>query len=84
MKPLLAEWDWQLDARCRGLATDMFFSSEHDAGAQHAEREETAKGICRACTVRRRCLRHALSFGETHGIWGATTPRERRQLTGDR
>jgi WhiB family redox-sensing transcriptional regulator len=43
-------------------------------------REARAKAICRECPVRRECLEHALSVGETHGIWGGLNEAERRGL----
>jgi len=41
---------------------------------------EPAKRICRGCPVRAECLSHALEHGENDGIWGATSPRQRRAL----
>jgi WhiB family transcriptional regulator, redox-sensing transcriptional regulator len=78
--PRSLERDWQLRARCRGLATELFFASEQDKGARQAEREQLAKAVCRSCPVRRHCLAHALKTNEAYGIWGATTPTERRRL----
>lgn len=37
-----------------------------------------AKAICATCPVQPECLTAGL--GEHHGIWGGTTPRERRKL----
>jgi WhiB family redox-sensing transcriptional regulator len=39
-----------------------------------------AQRICGECPVRLRCLRYALENDEQQGVWGGTTPRERRQL----
>jgi hypothetical protein len=37
-----------------------------------------AKDVCAACLVRERCLEYALRSGETWGIWGGLTARERK------
>ena len=39
-----------------------------------------AKGICASCPVTASCLASALRSGEAAGIWGGTTPEERRTL----
>lgn len=38
-----------------------------------------AKAMCRRCPITSRCLEWALETG-VHGVWGATTERERRAL----
>ncbi|WP_245906468.1 WhiB family transcriptional regulator [Mycolicibacterium palauense] len=78
------DWQWQLRARCRGLSTDIFFAADHSIGASRLRHEEQAKQVCRACPVRQECLAHAVDNDEQHGIWGALTPRERRQSRPDR
>lgn len=40
---------------------------------------EEAKSICRMCPVRKICLAYAV-HNEPHGVWGGTTPMERREL----
>jgi hypothetical protein len=37
-----------------------------------------ALAICGCCPVRGACLATALDVGECDGVWGGTTPRERR------
>lgn len=39
-----------------------------------------AKRICAACPVREECLAHALACNERYGIWGGTTPFDRRKM----
>lgn len=39
-----------------------------------------AKAVCRKCPVLDQCLLFALETDERHGIWGATTVRDRRRL----
>ncbi len=71
--------DWQRHARCRGMPTEIFFVADGERGRRKAAREEYAKRICRACPVCRECLCYAVEFAEPHGVWGATTPRERAE-----
>ena len=36
--------------------------------------------LCGTCSVQGPCLAWALQVGDCHGVWGATTPRERRAM----
>lgn len=74
----VVDLEWQQRARCRGLPTEIFFASDGERGSRRAAYEERAKEFCRCCAVRRECLSYALASFESFGIWGATTPRERR------
>lgn len=64
---------WEDFANCLGMDGDLFFP---DRGASTRKAKET----CRGCVVREDCLDYALANGETHGIWGGTSERERRRL----
>lgn len=70
--------DWVAQGACRKYDPELFFPvSTVGPGAQDAE---LAKAVCRTCPVQNECLRWALRAGEAHGVWGATTPEERRFL----
>jgi WhiB family redox-sensing transcriptional regulator len=62
------------------MPADIFFPPDHESRIRRAEREQAAKRICQACTVRQMCFDHAVENIEPHGIWGGTTPGERRRL----
>lgn len=72
--------DWRDDAACRTYDPELFFpvSAENTppGRAQYAE----AKSVCVACPVRSDCLTYALAAGLDHGVFGGTTPHERRAL----
>jgi hypothetical protein len=36
--------------------------------------------LCGGCDVQGPCLAWALQVGDCHGVWGGTTPRERRAM----
>ena len=82
--PVAESWEWQLRAACRNLDSTMFFHPERERGPARAERETRAKMICRVCPVIEQCLRHALAVDEPYGVWGGTSPVERRALLGVR
>jgi WhiB family transcriptional regulator, redox-sensing transcriptional regulator len=65
--------DWQSRAACREANLEIFYSGE-------AEDTRAAVRVCRTCPVRRPCFEAALTRGETFGVWGGTTERERRRL----
>jgi hypothetical protein len=74
LRPLTAEWDWQLLARCRFMDGDLFFPREDESRAGRIRRERIAKDICASCAVLLECRDHALAAGERHGV-GAACPR---------
>ncbi len=45
-----------------------------------SEPADAAIALCRTCDVQGSCLAWALEVGDCHGVWGATTPRERRAM----
>ncbi|QII03237.1 WhiB family transcriptional regulator [Rhodococcoides fascians A21d2] len=68
--------EWQSRARCRGLGFDLFFKSKE----VDSEAVANAKRICGQCPVSTACLRYVIDFIELQGIWGGTTPSERRWI----
>jgi WhiB family transcriptional regulator, redox-sensing transcriptional regulator len=82
-RPNMSEWSWQWDGNCRDHAPELFFPEE-ERGASRRRVEQKAKSICLDCPVQPACLAHALSAGESYGIWGATTSNERAMLRSDR
>ncbi|MQA83726.1 MAG: WhiB family transcriptional regulator [Streptosporangiales bacterium] len=70
--------DWVDRAACAGRDPELFYpvGTQGPALRQIA----AAKAVCERCRVRDDCLGHALDAGEAHGIWGGTTPEERRTL----
>lgn len=61
---------------------DLFFPvGELDVEGTPAWRDaQHAKAICARCPVQGSCLQYALAEGEREGVWGGTTPGERRDL----
>jgi WhiB family redox-sensing transcriptional regulator len=70
----LLDFRWRRDAYCY----------THDINPEVFEdpgNVETAKAICRRCSVTDHCLAEALSIkGGAEGVWGGTTDDERRAL----
>ncbi len=67
--------DWFDHAACRGLDVALFHPDRGDYRG-----EQQARAVCAHCPVQARCLAHALTHHEPHGIWGGTSARERRGL----
>jgi len=68
---------WMLQARCRGLAPEIFFPND-GAGV------EVARRYCAECQVKDACLTYALDNHIDHGIWGGASERARRRIAGAR
>jgi WhiB family redox-sensing transcriptional regulator len=72
--------DWPELAACRApdIDPEIFFPlSEIGPGASQIA---AARAVCTRCPVVMHCLDWALRAGEPAGIWGGTTPDERRRL----
>ncbi|NRQ32370.1 WhiB family transcriptional regulator [Nonomuraea sp. NN258] len=69
---------WSTRAACQDADPALFFPLTWDD--RLAPRNDQARRICRGCPVQRACLDWALRTGEPDGIWGGTTPAERRLL----
>ena len=67
---------WMADAVCAQTDPDLFFP---EAGGS----SKAAKKLCAECPVRAQCLAYALKNGETEGIWGGASPKERRAMRSD-
>lgn len=73
---------WQDDAACRAEDSAIFFPEA--AGGRHPLQDwhyAQAKAVCAGCPVVAECLAFALSRNERLGVWGGTTPEERKSMT---
>jgi len=67
--------DWIEEGRChdRPHLTYLFFSDD-------PSEQKTAKAMCGECPVRAHCLVYSLESNERFGIWGGTSPAERKRI----
>ncbi|MDG3008932.1 WhiB family transcriptional regulator [Rhodococcus sp. D2-41] len=75
--PLSDRWDWQMQGRCRGVDSAVFFHPDGERGRARAARESNAKKLCETCPVLSQCREHALRVAEPYGIWGGMSESER-------
>ena len=60
---------------CAELDPELFFPEiGQDAKARKA------KAVCAGCEIREACRDYAVRRGEVFGVWGGTSPMERRQM----
>jgi hypothetical protein len=64
---------WRARGVCQTVDPEVFFPAP-------SEPADEAVALCRTCDVQGACLAWALEVGDCHGVWGATTPRERRAM----
>lgn len=64
--------DWSVDAACAGKPFAVFFPE-----GKHPD-YRAAKRVCSTCPVREDCL--AEFIGESDGVYGGYSPRERERL----
>lgn len=58
---------------CDGL-TDLFFSDEDE----EPEKVDEAKSLCIQCPFKDQCL--SMGMDEKFGVWGASSPKDRRRI----
>lgn len=69
----------QCDSRLACLDEhDLFFPLDY--GLRNKDQIEAAKALCLTCPVRDLCLAWAVPQATLDGVWGATTPPERRRM----
>lgn len=64
---------WIDDTACTPDDFDLFFSRKKNE-------QDKAIAICNACPVKLQCLRNAVANGEEFGIFGGTTPDQRKNI----
>lgn len=65
---------------CLQYPTDIFYPEADDLGNYNESDFDTAKNICSSCWLKDKCLEFALKTNEKEGVWGGTTPKERRSI----
>nr|EJI98325.1 transcription factor WhiB family protein [Rhodococcus sp. JVH1] len=68
-------------AACRGADLSVFFSPDGERRSARDRREALARQICQVCPMLVRCRDHALTVGESYGVWGGMTETDRRKHT---
>lgn len=61
---------------CMSVDPEMFFPEDYDDKFA----TERAKTICKSCPLTLECLKYAIGDSSLDGIWGATTPGERKNM----
>ncbi len=70
--------EWRNTASCRDSDPNLFYPLGRGRAA--LEQADVAKAICRACPSRGPCLTYALATRQDLGVWGGTSPEDRREL----
>lgn len=70
---------WRGRAACKGLDPGLFHPDEN--GGSYFLQVESAQTVCSGCAVRVECLEYAIKYGETKGVWGGMSERERKRET---
>lgn len=66
--------DWRDQAACKGAELKVFYA---DGKGQHYD---AAKAVCSTCPVQNECFDYALDVADDFGVWGGTSPEERRLM----
>jgi WhiB family transcriptional regulator, redox-sensing transcriptional regulator len=78
MAPLLASSPgWMSRGACHDQDPELFFPIADTGPA--LQQISAAKAVCGRCAARAICLSYALRSAQ-YGIWGGTTPQERRAM----
>ena len=72
--------NWRDAGLCRDHDPNLFYPVGRGQAA--LEQTEEAKAFCLVCPYREPCLAFALATQQELGVWGGTSPEERRLLLG--
>jgi len=61
---------------CQTTDPEIWYSDKEDVGLTY----RLAREFCGQCPVMHQCANYAIEAGETDGVWGGLTPRERLKL----
>ena len=61
---------------CKAVDPDLFFPEDYTNRVTVLE----AKAVCQSCPLTTECLQYAMSDSSLDGIWGGTTPQDRKNL----
>ncbi|WP_026321397.1 WhiB family transcriptional regulator [Salinispora fenicalii] len=64
---------WRTRGLCQSVDPETFFPAPNEPA-------DAAVALCHTCDVQGACLAWALEVGDCYGVWGGTTPRERRAM----
>lgn len=70
--------NWRAQAACAGLDVNLFIPEGRGDKGERAYKE--ARLICDTCPVSQPCLAYALREHIEEGMWGGTTPKERKKI----
>jgi WhiB family redox-sensing transcriptional regulator len=70
--------NWRTNAACQYVDTDLHFPIANTPGWRKQTQE--AKQVCGGCPVREVCLEWALKTGQTAGVWGGKSARQRKEM----
>jgi WhiB family transcriptional regulator, redox-sensing transcriptional regulator len=69
---------WREVGSCRESDSNLFYPLGKGLAAR--DQAEEAKRVCRTCPSREPCLAFALATRQELGVWGGTSPDERRLI----
>ncbi len=71
---------WMERARCSAVDSAVFFPECPTGPANDRSPYAAARAVCGRCPVTAECLDYALRNHERYGMWGGTTPAQRRTM----
>ena len=75
--------EWMAEGLCVGEPVDLWFPDSAGDGDATSARWDEARAICEQCPVRDECGQYAETHRINDGMWGGTTPKERRRRRRD-
>jgi WhiB family transcriptional regulator, redox-sensing transcriptional regulator len=75
LEQLVHRPSWHALAACRGVGVDAFVLTKRKGTWSEYDRSR-----CEGCAVQQTCLETALADPDLTGLWGGTTPEERKAM----
>jgi WhiB family redox-sensing transcriptional regulator len=81
-RPRGSSESWRDVGSCRDSDPNLFYPLGRGLAAR--QQAEEAKQYCSTCPSQEPCLAYALATGQELGVWGGTSPEERRLIARSR
>jgi WhiB family redox-sensing transcriptional regulator len=78
VSPAAPDTNWRESAACRYVDPDLHFPKANTPDG--LKQLKDAKRVCAGCPAREACLEWALSTGQTAGVWGGMSERQRKGM----
>ena len=66
--------------KCIDVDPEIFFPEYENNRSNYPAQIQRARDVCEGCGIKEDCIKYALQFPGLEGVWGGTTPHDRKRM----